>query len=125
MPYLDTLRRYADFSGRATRFEFWSFAVVNLSLLFVLWSLFHAFERTFSENIVVTAVFVGYPLLVLIPSVAVTIRRLRDAGRSPRWILIPILPVFGAAVLLVMMFLPSKADIVDEEIAIESVPDAH
>lgn len=49
-----------------------------------------------------------YTLAVLLPSIAVTVRRLHDTGRSGWWFLIFLVPVIGAIVLLVFMVLDSK-----------------
>src|SRR4051794_8393565 len=49
-----------------------------------------------------------YSLAVLLPSIAVTVRRLHDTGRSGWWILISLIPIIGGIVLLVFMVLDSE-----------------
>ena len=49
-----------------------------------------------------------YDLAVLIPSIAVTVRRLHDTGRTGWWILIGLIPVIGGIVLLIFMLLDSE-----------------
>jgi len=76
--YIAALKKYAVFSGRARRKEYWIFGLFHLIIVSVL-----AF--------VGAAIFLPiYPLAVLIPSLAVTVRRLHDTNHSGWWALIPI-----------------------------------
>ncbi|MFB2580460.1 DUF805 domain-containing protein [Herbiconiux sp. P15] len=101
-------RRYADFRGRATRPQFWWFALfVSLGGLAVsALSAPHAgplFEMSLSSD--AASVLITFPViwaaLMVIPSLAVAVRRLHDAGRSERDLLWALLPVVGWAVLAV------------------------
>ncbi len=96
--YIDVLKKYAEFSGRARRKEYWMFILVNLIISVVL-SIF--------EGLLGGPGFVGilYSLLVFIPSFAVAVRRLHDTERSGWWLLILLVPLIGAIVLLVFMLL--------------------
>lgn len=91
--YLAVLKKYATFSGRARRTEYWMFFLVNLIVSMVL---------GFVDTVAGTA-FIGvvYSLAVLLPSLAVGVRRLHDIGRSGWWLLILLVPVIGVIVLLV------------------------
>ncbi|MGP3592600.1 DUF805 domain-containing protein [Vagococcus sp. WN89Y] len=92
--YFKVLSHYATFHGRAHRREFWMFTLVSSVLYGVL--------------IVVDKILgwqhgglsLLYTLLVLIPSLAVQVRRLHDTDRSWRWLLLLAFPVFGWLALL-------------------------
>jgi len=99
--YLQVLKKYAVFSGRAHRTEYWMFVLINLIISFVLY-LVEAFAGG-------PGVLGGlYSLAVLIPSLAVAARRLHDTNRSGWWLLIGLIPVIGAIVLLVFMVQDSQ-----------------
>ncbi|MGI8943571.1 MAG: DUF805 domain-containing protein [Qipengyuania sp.] len=119
-------KRYAEFSGRSRRMEYWMFALLNVIVMTVL--MFLAFGAGGFANLAdpeaaeagLGAMFGGlglllviYALAVLIPSVAVTVRRLHDRDMSGWWYLGAILgsmiPVIGFLVsiaFLVLMALP-------------------
>lgn len=94
--YIDVLKKYAVFNGRARRKEYWMFVLFNLIIAFVL---------GFIEGLAGGPGVVGliYSLAVLIPGIAVSVRRLHDTDRSGWWLLIALVPLIGAIVLLVFM----------------------
>lgn len=110
------LRRYAQFTGRSRRKEYWMFflfviiAVIVLSILDSVLGLGGGMDRQaeFGDGAaaasfnasggVLTLIFY---LAILIPSIAVAIRRLHDTDRSGWWILIGLIPLIGAIVLIV------------------------
>lgn len=91
--YLDVLKKYADFNGRARRTEFWMFALFNLIAYIVL--------ALIGRVIGFSALPLLYGLAVLLPSLAVAVRRLHDTGRSGWMILLGLIPCIGGIVLLV------------------------
>ena len=102
------LRRYAEFSGRSRRKEYWMFVLLNLLLSLFVWTLLLAtFVAGMSEGamtVVMTPVFLVYGLVALafiIPGLAVTVRRLHDTDRSGWNILLGLIPIVGVIVLLV------------------------
>lgn len=99
--YLDALRKYAVFSGRAQRAEYWYFLLFNLVIGLVLFSL-----GTFLGKVALFAYWI-YAVAVLIPSIAVSVRRLHDTNRSGWWVLISLVPIVGGIILLVFMVLDS------------------
>ena len=106
--YLMVLKNYAGFSGRARRKEYWFFVLFNflitIALLFV-----DGFAGTFNPQTGFGALSAIYGLAVFIPTIAVTVRRLHDTSRTGWWLLIGFIPLIGAIVLLVFMFLDSTA----------------
>lgn len=100
--YLGVLKKYAEFSGRARRKEYWMFFLFNFIIALVLGVI---------EGIIGSAGILGivYALAVLVPSLAVGARRLHDTGRSGWWLLILLVPVIGVIVLLVFMVLDSES----------------
>ncbi len=94
--YLEVLRNYAVFSGRARRTEYWMFALFNFIIAMAL---------GIAEAVLGGPGFIGilYGLAVLIPALAVSVRRLHDTGRSGLWLLIGLIPLIGFIVLLVFM----------------------
>lgn len=95
--YIDVLKKYAVFTGRARRMEFWMFALFNFIISIVL-----ACIDVFLGTAVLGMI---YSLAVLIPSLAVTVRRLHDIDRTGWWILICLVPLIGVIVLLVFAVL--------------------
>ena len=100
--YLAILKKYAVFSGRAQRAEYWYFVLFNLIIAIIL-------------GIVSTVIgddkgMLGtlYSLAVLIPGLAVSIRRLHDVGKSGWMLLIALIPLIGWIWLLVLMITDSN-----------------
>src|SRR4051812_6343014 len=105
--YLEVLKKYAVFDGRARRKEYWMFFLFNLLISVVLIAV-DALIGIFSPQAGVGVLQGLYSLAVLIPSIAVTVRRLHDTGRTGWWILIGLIPVIGGIVLLIFMVLDSE-----------------
>ena len=93
--YVDVLKKYAVFDGRASREEFWTFTLVNLIVSLVL-------------HTVLGVLGFIYNLAVLVPSLAVGARRLHDTGRSGWLLLIGLIPLIGIIVLIVFWVQDSK-----------------
>lgn len=105
--YLNVLKNYATFTGRARRKEYWMFTLFNFIVLAVLSILDGALGLVSYEAGV--GVLSGlYSLVVLLPSLAVLVRRLHDTDRSGWWVLISLVPLIGVIVLLVFTCLDSK-----------------
>jgi uncharacterized membrane protein YhaH (DUF805 family) len=102
--YLDVLRKYAVFSGRARRREYWIFLAVNVMITIML-IMIDAAVGTFDAEIGVGLLSGVYTFAVLIPSLAVGARRLHDTDRTGWWLLISFIPVVGPIVLLVFLVL--------------------
>jgi uncharacterized membrane protein YhaH (DUF805 family) len=93
--YLTALKRYAIFSGRAGRSEFW---------MFVLFNIIFTIAAGIMDSMMGTWGAIGgiYALVLLIPSIAVGVRRLHDIGKSGWMILISLIPIIGAIWLIVL-----------------------
>lgn len=119
--YLKVLRNFS-FRGRSSRKEYWIFMMVN-SIIFtsvgLLWLIFisDSFFGIDNEYIVLAFVIITivisilslvYAIILIIPILAVTVRRLHDVGISGWMILIFLIPFIGAIWLLVQLMLPSN-----------------
>ena len=105
--YLQALKQYAVFKGRARRKEYWFFALFNLIVSVVL-TVVDYMTGSLDPELGVGLLSGIYSLAILIPSLAVTVRRLHDTDRTGWWVLIAFIPLIGAIVLLVFMLLDSK-----------------
>ena len=102
--YLEALKKYAVFSGRSRRKEYWYFVLFNIIVSIVLgW--IDALLGTRGSYAGAGLLSGIYGLAILIPSLAVTVRRLHDIDRSGWWILIALVRLIGAIVLLVFALL--------------------
>lgn len=98
--FLLALKKYATFRGRSQRSEYWYFFLFYL-LIVVALSFFDVLLGTFSET-GDFGLFSGlFMLAMLVPSLAVGVRRLHDIGRTGWWLLIAFVPIVGTIVLLV------------------------
>jgi uncharacterized membrane protein YhaH (DUF805 family) len=98
--------KYAEFTGRATRAEFWWWALFNLLVAAAL-NFFNVIR--IGDNAYLGSLLAGlWGVAVLLPNLAVTVRRLRDAGYGWGhlfWILVPIAGIF---VLIAFLAQPTK-----------------
>jgi uncharacterized membrane protein YhaH (DUF805 family) len=97
--------QYATFSGRARRREFWFWVVFAFIVYVVAIGLDNAFGITFGGG--VGWIYLISALVLLLPSIAVTIRRLHDTGRSGWWWLLALVCGIGAIIVLIFCFIDS------------------
>ncbi len=103
--YLEVLKKYAVFSGRARRKEYW---------FFVLFNAIFAIAAMILDNILGLAIedvgygpfYILYALATIVPGVAVSVRRLHDIGKSGWYILLAFIPCVGAIILLIFDLTP-------------------
>jgi uncharacterized membrane protein YhaH (DUF805 family) len=101
--YLKVLRQYADFSGRARRREFWSFALVNFAIAAGLFLLATILGKVLGLlGGLVMLIYYLYSLAVLVPGLAVGVRRLHDTGKSGWFMLLALIPLVGLVLLYFM-----------------------
>lgn len=110
---LTPLKKYAQFSGRAPRAEYWWFTLANLVVSFVIGMLEGALglsgESGLSSFGVLSIIF---SLALIVPGIAVTVRRLHDTNRTGWWILAPIIPyAAGVAMMMPALLNPEGASI--------------
>lgn len=104
--YMTVLKKYAVFSGRAQRAEYWFFVLFNIIISFVL-AFVDSAAGTMTAGAGVGILGGIYSLAILIPSIAVAVRRLHDTSRSGWWLLIAFIPLIGFIVLLVFFVMDS------------------
>ena len=107
--YIEVLNKYAIFSGRARRKEYWYFFLFNLVITFFL-AFIDGMAGFFIDEIGLGLIGILYALAVFVPGTAVTVRRLHDTGRSAWWLLILVVPIIGTIILLVFLVLDSDTD---------------
>ena len=100
--YLTVLKKYAVFSGRARRKEYWMFTLFNIIFSFVAAILDNVLGTGFGD-FGYGIIYLLYSIFVIIPGLAVSVRRLHDTGRSGWWLLISLIPLIGWIWLLVLM----------------------
>jgi uncharacterized membrane protein YhaH (DUF805 family) len=103
--YLKVIKNYVGFTGRARRKEFWMFCLFYIIFAIVI----GVVERILGLN----TAFGGplsslYSLGLLLPSLAVSVRRLHDTGRSGWWILINFIPILGWLIYLFFVIQDSQ-----------------
>ena len=103
--FLDVItKHYCDFSGKATRTQFWLFTLINfivsVAIGFVCGKFLDAQYSTIVNGI--------YGLALLLPSLGIAARRLRDGGFSPWLLLLLFIPFIGWLALLILYLMPSK-----------------
>jgi len=98
--YLDILKtKYAAFDGRARRKEYWGFVLINFIISVILGIIGGLIKFSLLGTI--------FMIAVLLPSIAIGIRRLHDVGKSGWWLLIAFVPVVGGLYLLYLAVLDS------------------
>jgi uncharacterized membrane protein YhaH (DUF805 family) len=86
--YIDGLKKYGQFDGRARRREYWMFALFNMLIAFALAFVEGLFSGSDGQASSILVSF--YQLAVLVPSVAVAVRRLHDTDHRGWWLLVPV-----------------------------------
>ena len=102
-------RQYVGFSGRARRSEYWWFFLFTV-LVSIVTSVLDSIFGTMSEDTNVGVIGTIASLALLLPSIAVAIRRLHDTSRSGWWILIGLIPIVGWIILIVFYCQDSHGD---------------
>ncbi|GAA0585460.1 DUF805 domain-containing protein [Caenispirillum bisanense] len=100
--YVRVLKNYAQFNGRALRSEYWFFVLFNIIVSIIL-AVVDSVTGTYSDGAGLGLLGGLYTLAVIIPSLAVGVRRLHDVDKSGWWLLIAFIPVLGILVLLYFM----------------------
>ena len=105
--YLRALRNYAVFSGRARRKEYWFFLLFTLVFTIVM-ALIDQVLGTYDEGTGIGLLTGLYEVAMIIPGLAVSVRRLHDTSRRGWWLLLSLIPIVGGIIVFVFMVLPSR-----------------
>lgn len=100
--YIRVFQNYVNFQGRDSRKQYWMFVLINIivsGILFLISSLIGDSYQILS-NI--------YGLALLVPGLAISIRRMHDIGKSGWWILIDLIPIIGVIWYIVLLCQPSQ-----------------
>ena len=121
--YKNFFKNYAEFTGRSTRPDYWWVWLGNLILSIPFWIIYFytvflsavmdsvsdsASEAAFMIFGLVAIIYVVFYLAILVPTIALTIRRLRDAGFHWAFIFLRFAPMVGGIALLILLAMPTK-----------------
>lgn len=144
--YKNFFKGYAEFTGRSTRPDYWWVWLGNFILSIPFWVIYiytvflsavmdsvsdSASEAAFMIFGLVAIIYVVFYLAILVPTIALTIRRLRDAGFHWAFIFLRFAPMVGGIALLILLAMPTKetevvnyseSQAVKNEEAIEDTP---
>ena len=93
--FIDALKKYADFSGRATRKQYWMFVLFYV-IIYIALTVIDVVLQTFVLGVI-------FSLALFIPSLSVAARRLHDTGRTGWWQLIYLIPLIGLIIMIVFL----------------------
>lgn len=96
--YVEVLKKYIEFSGRASRQEYWYFFLVHFIVLVALYVL--------GELVGPLIIFYAYLAATALPSVGAAVRRLHDTEKTGWWVLASIIPLVGPILLIILLALP-------------------
>ncbi|QYK02261.1 DUF805 domain-containing protein [Shewanella psychrotolerans] len=100
--FIGAFKKFADFTGRARRTEFWMY-ILFYFIFYIALAVVDGILGTFA----LTGIF---SLVMLIPSLSISARRLHDTGRSGWWQLLCLIPLIGAIVLIIFYAQDSVED---------------
>jgi uncharacterized membrane protein YhaH (DUF805 family) len=96
--YLNALKfKYADFDGRARRSEYWYYVLCNYIVIFLLAMIASAMS---GYGFILVGI---YLLAIIVPSIAMVVRRLHDVGKSGAFYFIALIPIIGGIWLFVLL----------------------
>lgn len=105
--FLDALKNYVNFTGRATRQQYWMYILFYIVFYFVAVMLDINLGQ-FDEEEMTGFISTIYTFGLLLPTIAILARRLHDIGRSSWWILLILIPVAGSLVILIFTLIDSQ-----------------
>ena len=110
---------YVDFEGRSTRSDYWFAYLANMLtvvafyvLLAVFGGIAGATDSSFLAviSLILLLIFFAYGIAACLPGIAVTVRRLRDAGYNWPYIFVAFIPFVGGIILIVLLCKPTKVE---------------
>lgn len=111
---------YVDFEGRSTRSDYWFAYLANMLtvvafyvLLAVFGGIAGATDSSFLAviSLILLLIFFAYGIAACLPGIAVTVRRLRDAGYNWPYIFIPLIPFVGIFIFIFLLCQPTKVEV--------------
>ena len=111
---------YVDFEGRSTRSDYWFACSAHLLIFFTWYLLLAVFERMVAETgssdlftigVILLLIFFAYGVAAVLPGIALTVRRLRDAGYNWPYIFIPLIPFVGIFIFIFLLCQPTKVEV--------------
>ena len=111
---------YVDFEGRSTRSDYWFAYLANMLTVIAFYVLLAIFggiagatESSFLAVIsfIILFIFFAFGIAALLPGIAVTVRRLRDAGYNWAFIFIHLIPFVGGIIFIVLLCQPTKVEV--------------
>lgn len=111
---------YVDFKGRSTPSDYWFAYSAHLLILFAWYLLLAVFERMavetgssdlFTIGLILLLIFFAYGVATVLPGIAITVRRLRDAGSNWLYIFIPLIPFVGIFILVFLLCQPTEVEV--------------
>ncbi len=100
--YLSAWSRSFDYTGRTRRSDYWWYVLANFIVAIILSLLANRIE-------IITSLYFLYSVAQILPSLALSVRRLRDIGKNWLWIFLPIIPIVGFIWYIFLMCQPSQA----------------
>ena len=109
---------YVDFTGRSTPSDYWFAYLAHVLIVFAGNWLEAVFESMVDEissdlftiSVILLLIFFAYGIATVLPGLAITVRRLRDAGYHWAYIFIPLIPFVGIFILIFLLCQPTKVD---------------
>ena len=111
---------YVDFKGRSTPSDYWFACSAHLLIFFTWYLLLAVFERMVAETgssdlftigVILLLIFFFFFVAAVLPGIALTVRRLRDAGYNWPYIFIPLIPFVGIFIFIFLLCQPTKVEV--------------
>ena len=111
---------YVDFTGRSTSSDYWFAYSAHVLIFFAYYLLDAVFERmvsatgsmdVFTISVILLLIFFAYGVATVLPGIAITVRRLRDAGYNWPYIFIPLIPFVGIFIFIFLLCQPTKVEV--------------
>jgi uncharacterized membrane protein YhaH (DUF805 family) len=103
-------QNYCNFNDRARRSEYWLFVLFNIIVEIILSAIGAILVYVLKNQIISFSLLSLYSLIIFIPGLALTIRRLHDTGKSGWYILVALIPIVGGIIVLYFLVQDSQQE---------------
>ena len=103
-------QNYSNFNDRARRSEYWMFVLFNIIVEIILSAIGAILVYVLKNQIISFSLLSLYSLIIFIPGLALTIRRLHDTGKSGWYILVALIPIVGGIIVLYFLVQDSQQE---------------